>query len=324
MTGAASAARAARLLAVALVLGLVLFGEIPSRGRWATDVANFAHGPALAVVTLLVLQLLSVCDGRDAPTFRRYWLAIAIVVPLAAVSELLQLLLGRDASFADLLRDALGIGAAVAFSVAYDRRLEAAPRGRTVRAAGVLVGVTCCTVLVAPLLLTAAAYAERERRFPVLVDFSTPGSMYFVAAYGGARIDRARLPVMAHGGAPDTVGLQVQVGSGLPWAVALWEPKPGWRGYHRLCFDIANPTDDRLVLRVRVRDQYPRRERSQRDIGDLEIPPGSRQTLHLALPLPATAGLAAPFDLEGVRAAVLTSSPGNRAAAFYVAKIWLE
>ena len=104
-------ASVARLVAAGLVLGLVLFGEIPSRGRWATDLANFAHGPAMAVVTLLVLRLLPEANSRHAPASWRYLSAVAVVLPLAAVIELLQLQVpNRSAEWGDLGADAMGIG----------------------------------------------------------------------------------------------------------------------------------------------------------------------------------------------------------------------
>jgi hypothetical protein len=317
-------ASVARLVAAGLVLGLVLFGEIPSRGRWATDLANFAHGPAMAVVTLLVLRLLPEATVRHAPASWRYLCAVAVVLPLAAVIELLQLLLGRDASFADLLRDTLGVGAAIAFSAAFDRRLTARPRGRALRTGGLLVGVICSALLAAPLLLTGAAYLERQRGFPVLVDFRSPYSRYFVAVYGDVRIERNRLPAVARGEAMDTVGLHVQLGRGPQWGLALWEPKPDWRGYKNLRFDIANPTDEPLVLRVRVRDRHPRRDRSERDIGAIQVAPRARETVQVALPRATTSGAVVPIDVANVRAVVLTKSPDNRATAFYVVSIGLE
>lgn len=324
MSGSMPVANAARLIAVGLVLALVLFGEIPSRARWATDLANFAHGPAMAVVTLLVLRLLPEASTRHAPASWRYRGAVAVVLPLAAVIELLQLLLGRDASFADLLRDALGIGAAIAFSMAIDRRLNARPRGPALRAGSMLVGVICSTLLAVPLLLTGAAYLERQRGFPVLVDFRSPYSRYFVAVYGDVSIERNRLPALARGKALDTVGLHVQPGRGSQWGLALWEPKPDWRGYRVLRFDIANPTDDPLVLRVRVRDRHPRRDRGERDIGAIQVAPRARETVQVALPRATTSGAVVPVDVGNVRAVVLTRSPDNRATAFYVVSVWLE
>lgn len=318
------ASSVALLLAILSVLALVLLGKVPGEGRWATDLANFAHGPALAAVTLAMFGLIRRTTARHATVHRQFLAAVTVALLLGALVELLQLLSGRDASIADLRRDALGIMAAAGFFAVLDRRVRFLPGSEMLRTAGILVSVVCSALLVAPLLLTAAAYLERNRSFPVLVDFSSPHGTYFLSMHGAVWDKLSTLPIAVTGDAPPTVGLHVKITDSDKWGLAIWEPKPDWRAYNFLKLDIINPTDDRLVLGVRIRDRHPRHDRHQRDVGTIEIPPHARETAALVLPRATATELDLAVDLEGVRAIVLTRNPDNRAKTFYIVKVWLD
>ena len=116
------------LSAACAVLALVLFGQIPGHGRWVSELGNSAHGPAFAIVTLILLALLRRVPGRNASILHDYSLAIAGALLLGALIELMQLATGRDASFSDLGRDTLGALAATGFFTLID------PLGSSARA----------------------------------------------------------------------------------------------------------------------------------------------------------------------------------------------
>ena len=85
------------LSAACAVLALVLFGQIPGHGRWVSELGNSAHGPAFAIVTLILLALLRRVPGRNASILHDDSLAIAGALLLGALIELMQLATGRDA-----------------------------------------------------------------------------------------------------------------------------------------------------------------------------------------------------------------------------------
>ena len=128
--------------AAGAVLAVVLFGQIPGGGRWASELGNSAHGPAFAIVTLILIALLRQVPSRNASILRDYSLAIAGALLLGALIELMQLATGRDASFSDLGRDTLGTLAATGLFTLVDPRVRALPSRRTTRLVGLLVGVT--------------------------------------------------------------------------------------------------------------------------------------------------------------------------------------
>ncbi len=302
----------------------MLFGQIPGHGRWAAELGNSAHGPAFAVVTLILLALLRRAPGRNASILRDYSLAIAGALLLGALIELVQLAIGRDASFSDLGRDTLGALAATGFFALVDPRVRALPLRKPARLIGLLVGVASTLILVAPLGITGAAYLQRHRSFPTLVDFSSPLSTYFLGVYSAVTIEREALPDTLSGGREGSIGLHARLGGNKGWALALWEPYADWRGYQHLAFDLANPTDLPLLLRVRVRDRSQGNDRQMGYLGRIEIAPRSRATHVIALrDFTAVEGRAF-VNPAIVRSIVLTRNPSNRASEFYLMRIWLE
>jgi len=306
------------------VLAVVLFGQIPGHGLWVAELSDSAHGPAFAIVTLILIVLLRRVPGRNASILRDYSLAIAVALLLGALIELLQLATGRDASLSDLGRDTLGALAATGFYTLVDPRVRALPSRRPARLIGLLVGVASTVIVVAPLVTTGAAYLQRHRSFPTLVDFSSPLSTYFLGVYSAVKVEREALPIALPGGRQGGIGLHARLAGNKGWGLALWEPYPDWRGYQRLAVDLANPTDLPLLLQVHVRDRSQSNDRQAGYLGRIEIAPHSRATHVIALREFTSAEGRAYVNPTIVDSIVLTRSPSNRAREFYLMRIWLE
>lgn len=310
--------------AAGAVLAVILFGQIPGRGRWAAELGNSAHGPAFAIVTLILIALRRRMPGRNTRILRDYSLAITVAMLLGALIELMQLATGRDASFSDLVRDSLGALAATGFFTLVDPRVRVLPSRRPIRLIGLLVGVASTVILVAPLIITGAAYLQRQRNFPTLVDFNSPLSAYFLGVYSAVTVERETLPNTLPWGRQGNIGLHARLAGNKGWGLALWEPYPDWRGYRHLAIDLANPTDLPLLLQVRVRDRKQGNDRQTGYLGRIEIAPRSRATQMIALRDLTAAEGRAYVDLAIVHSIVLTRHPSNRALEFYVMRIWLE
>jgi hypothetical protein len=306
------------------VLAVVLFGQIPGHGRWASELGNSAHGPAFAVMALILIALLRRVPGRNASVLQDYSLSIAVGLLLGALIELLQMVTGRDASFDDLLRDALGALAATGFFTLIDPRVRVLPSRRPIQLIGLLVGVASTVVIIAPLAITGTAYLQRHRSFPTLVDFGSPLSTYFLGVYSAVTVEREALPNAITGGRQDTVGLHARLAGNKGWGLALWEPYPDWRGYDRLALDLANPTGVPLLLNVHVRDRRQSNDRQAGYLGRIEIAPRSRETRVIALRELTAAEGRAYVNPAIVNSIVLTRSPANHAEEFYLVRIWLE
>lgn len=317
---------AALWFAIAIaVLASVMFGHLPGTGRWATELNDFAHGPAFAVVTIALISYSWQGPNRPESVLRAYVAAMTAAVLLGAIIELLQLATGRDASLSDLGKDALGVLAAAGVLMFFDPRVRTQPRGRIIRGTGLLIAVVSAAALIAPLALTSAAYLHRNRIFPTLVDFSSPVGAYFVVPYGTVTIDRAPLPLGLVGESASAVALRAQLDGTLPqWGLALWEPSADWSGYNRLAVDLANPGDASLVLRMKIRDGTQVNDRRAGYLGTIELLPNSRTIHRVPLSDLAMASGRARVDTTMVHSIVLTGDPENRARSFDLVRIWLE
>jgi len=309
---------------VSTVLALVLFGQIPGEGRWVAELGNSVHGPAFAVVTLILIVLLRRRQERRATVLGDYSVALAAGVLLGALVEVLQFATGRDASFDDLLRDTLGAVAALGFFSVRDSRVGLLPRCNAIRWTGVLAAVVSAAIIVAPIVVTGAAYLQRNRTFPTLVDFQSPLSTFFLAVSTAVTVERTALPFTASGGESGTNALRVLLAGDKRWALFLQEPRPDWRGYERVGLDVMNPTEVPLRIAVRIWDTHPHSDRRDGDIGSIEVAPGSRATVTVALPQASTAAREPQVDLATIRKFVLKQDRANQAREFYLVRVWLE
>jgi len=315
----------AALVAVGMVvMALVLFGRLPGHHRWAADISNAAHGPAFALLTLVVFALLRSLPQQRLSTLSEYTLAVLLAILLGAIVELVQHFTGRDAALFDIWTDALGALAAAGTLLVFDPRVRQTPALVSPRRVGFIVAIAACVLMVAPLTLTIAAYVKRHLDFPILADPRWPLATSLLHAGVSATIDRAELPQELQSDRRQSIGVRAHLTDRTGWAVVLAEPVSDWRGYTRLNLDLANPADEPLVLRLRVFDRRHGRNSGTGFGGSIKLAPRSRAIQSFALTkLTADAG-ATQLDTSRVASVVIARAHANRAREFYLVGIWLD
>lgn len=313
------------LLGVLAVLLVVLFGRLPGDAQWVTDLSNAAHGPAFMLVAFALLSLASDSKRLGKSLFAKYFVAITLAVLLGIIVEILQHLTGRDAELRDLWQDTLGaVAAAGAFSL-IDPHVNRSPRRQALRRAGFLSAMVACTLMLAPLARTAAAYVHRDRSFPTLFDFGSPLGTYFLDVHQPILIEREALPADLPGVRRGTVGLHVRLADPDEWwRIYLREAYSDWRDYERLVIDLANPTGTPFLLRLRVRDRYQMGVLHAGYSTEIEIEAYSRQSFGVALELMATSEGMRRVDTSMVNSIDLSRNSANKGTEFYVMRVWLE
>jgi hypothetical protein len=301
------------------MLATVLFGQLPGDGRWVSDVSNAAHGPAFAVVTLVIFVLLRHWPARRMSLVGEYSAAILVSVLLGALVEVLQHFTGRDASLADLGTDFLGTVAAAGGLLAFDQ-----PARRTPRLIAIFLTLAACALMIAPLAVTATTYLHRDRSFPTLLDLKSPIADTFLRFGESATAERVELPREFQSAARNDIGVRVQLSEKSGWVAVLSEPVPDWRGYTRLNVDVANPTDERLALRLRVFDRRNDRNRHTGLRGSIELAPRSRAVRSYALDTMNSGETETPTDMSRIHSVVIAKAGSNRAREFYLVRIWLD
>jgi len=205
---------------------------------------------AIAVLTLIFLQ--SGASITSVSIWPRYALAFGVAVMLGILTEVAQLFTNRGSSALDVLRDAVGATATLGIfsSVFIAQRIS---QRRSIRSVALIVGVAAAGVALAPLFWCAAAYVNREARFPVMLKIDTPLDSYFVSGTNNAS-SLVSVPASwarSHGEQALDITFKLGGSSGIQ----IIEPHPDWRGYQTLKLDITNASANDLPVAIRVHDR---------------------------------------------------------------------
>lgn len=310
-----------RIIAVALIallLLVVIFVPVAVDTQWGRALQDFGHGPVFGCIALLMLPMLSRGAGTQRPMLQPYLLAFGATALLGAVVELVQIPVGRDASWTDLRSDALGAGGFLALAAAFDARL----RGRWLRICTACLGVLLLVVHSLPLIGTAKAYARRAEIFPALAAFSAAPDLYFVAPQW-SRVRIARLPAQWIA-APGESALHVTFETGPYPGISFYEPSPDWSGYATLALDLINPTAESLTLVLRANDRQHDNTYEDRFNRELTIAAGARSVVRIPISDIAAAPRARTMDLSHMTSFILFRTDHSRAAEMYVARVSLQ
>ena len=311
-------------LAIAILLWAVVFAPAPGETRWIRTLHNSAHAPIFGCVALLSLMLIRARPRLAAlGPATQYALAWAVAVGLGVVTELVQMLTGRDASFEDALHDTIGAVAVLGLFAAFDGRIRASPRARMVRLISAVVGVVALAVAAAPVTRAAIKYQQRDQRFPVLADFTERFDRYFILQQS-AELSPARMPA-AWASRTDEQAMHVHLLEGEYPGLHFIEMPADWSAYSTLALDLTNPTSLGLQFVVRVHDRAHNNQLEDRFNRVFELPPGTRQIIRIPLRDIAAGPRARELDLRQVAGMILfriDESP--RASELYFSRAWLE
>lgn len=310
---------AAHLLGGLALLLLIVFGNIPSEAEWAPVVANAAHGPVSAILSMIVMSGLR--DWSTNPSLRSRAVGSVIgVILLGILVELVQGAIGHDAELRDVLTDAIGALAGACFYSAVALRHSQRRDGfRRALASAVLFSV----ILAAPVLIMLAAYVATDLRSPVLVDANQPLGMYFMGAHWiTPRVEP--LPERWQASTGKHAGYHVMLDNKEHWGLSLRQFHSDWRAWQWLSIEIVNPTDSVLQLNLRV---FDRDDGLSNRIGwkaPLTIRPQSQLSTRLNIPAMHASGGDHAIDIKNVQGLVIAAEPNNVAQEFYVLKISLQ
>lgn len=304
---------------ICVLLLAVVFAPLPGSTAGIRALHDFAHAPIFGCVALLLLLGLRSFPRLDRlPWQRHYSLSCIGASVLGGLTELAQILAGRDSSWLDLRSDVMGAAAFLALFSLFDPRVRRA----SIRVAGVLVGVALLVLHSLPVMVARLAYERRADAFPVLADYTRAADLYFVEQQRSAA-QRVSMPV-EWASSPDEGTLQVSFGAG-PWpGLNFFEPAPDWQDHRTLVLDITNPTDEVLRLGFRVHDRRHNSAMTDRFNRVLSVAPRTRTVLRMPLAEIAAAPRARTLDLRDVAGVILFRSADSTVPRMYVSRLALE
>lgn len=259
------------LLALLVLAGALLFLRLPIPPTYAgRTIENAGHVPLFFLVTLAIIYVLRgyarFNSGRFA-ALRLYAFAGLAGVGAGFLSEVIQRPLRRDASWEDVIADAIGVVCALGVYALLDRR---SGLRRWHRLVALTVVVACTAVYVAPVATMVRAYMHRNGQFPVLADFHSRAELYWTMDLGTRR---------------EIVGdvLEVEFREAEFPGLSFHEPVPDWRPYKTLLIDVENPAAESLYLGIRVHDLRHNRQFNDRFVRQFVLATGERKLLRISL-----------------------------------------
>jgi VanZ family protein len=251
---------------LALCAAALLFVPLPIPPTVAgRQIENAGHMPLFMLLTFVLIVILRRDFGLEG--WRLYGTAGAVGVFAGLLSEVIQRPLRRDASWEDVLADALGVVCALALHALFAR---GSSMPRKARVAAFAIAAACIVVYSAPLVRMTRAYLHRNAQFPVLADFRSNLEMFWVVGYG---VNRAQV-----GDA-----LEVEFREEQFPGVSLHEPVADWSKFRTLIIDVGNPDPVRLRLTVRVHDKHHNKQFADRFNRSFELSGGERREIRIPL-----------------------------------------
>jgi hypothetical protein len=268
-------------LTVIGAVGVLLFADIPSSTQVMRELLNLGHLPLFFVVAAAVHRFLKVSPKQLSHSILSYLIVAAIGIVLALGTEMLQLMVGRDAELEDVLRDVSGVLIYLAFNYAVSRwKLRRTGRAFYPSSMIPLFVAVLLTVLSSMSLLTwVTASLHRNSQFPVLCAFESPLDLKFVSPLD-ANLTIVDPPPGAAFGEGKCGYLELR--PALYPGITIWETCPDWSSYDSLEFRVFNPGKDSVMLSIRIDDRFQNGDYYDRfQEGRLLRPGTSRVTISL-------------------------------------------
>jgi hypothetical protein len=312
------------LTLVAILLVAVVFAPVPGDTRWIRTLHNSAHAPIFGCVALLVLVVVRVHPKLSAfGLVWQYVIALVSAICLGGLTELVQILAGRDASVEDVLHDSVGALASLGIFAAFDSRVTAWPRARVIRFMAAAIGLVFLGVAAAPVTRAAIKYQQRDARFPVLADLSHHYDRYFILQ-NSSEFSPAKLPAR-WAAAPGESAMRVRLLNGPYPAMIFIELRPDWSAYSTLAVDLTNPTPLNLQLALRVHDAAHDNQVADRFNRIFEVPAGTRKVIRIPLSEVAAGPTTRTLDLRRVAGMIIfRAAESPPAGELYLSRVWLE
>jgi hypothetical protein len=309
-------------LLLGILLWIVVFAPVPGHSRFVSILHNAAHGPIFgAVALLLLLGLRSLNLPANAPVSRQYAIAFVLAIGAGLATEVAQALTNRDSSWLDLRNDAIGALAFLLLFFPFDPRIRSR-FGPGTTTTGLLVGLALFAFLLVPVGRSALEYRQRQRMFPILVDFTRGYDRYFVRQQH-AVIGPAAMPKRWMKFSGETA-MQVRLlQSGQYPGIELIEPSPDWTAYSTLLLDLTNPGPTDLALTLRIHDVAHTQAFTDRFNGPLLLRAGARELLRVSLADVRLAPEDREMRLEAIDGMVLFAAEPIQ-AEFLVSRVWLQ
>jgi len=229
------------LLILAILIGSLLFIDSPNNidSRIITQVWNSGHFLLFTGLVFLVLKSTSI--GTKQPSFLIF-ATILFCIGVGLITELLQLLIGRNFEFKDILNDLIGgLAGFSAFQFLQHK-------SRAVGLVSLLMFIIFTLLGVRLLIVALIDDRLMKNDFPALSSFETP----FELSRWGSHL--ANLSLSREIKQSGMQSMQVNLFPGKYPGITLNHFMGNWQGYDQLQFSIFNKYNKQFVINIKIFD----------------------------------------------------------------------
>ncbi|MDH5611238.1 MAG: hypothetical protein OEY66_02120 [Gammaproteobacteria bacterium] len=307
-----------------VIVFVLLFGKLPDSNLFWRELQNSGHTLLfipIAVFILLLLQDASKVFWQNP--FKLYMAACLISLLIGIIIELIQLIMSRDASLIDVVRDLTGIIVGLGLRASVDPELLTyrMKAGKKMATRIVMLSFFVFAVSMSPLALISASYLQREIAFPVIVDLTANWMQPFLRL-NNAVID---LPESSEEIRIDKEGqlTRVEFKRGIYPGVSIIETFPDWSAYRVLTIIVYSKLMQPFELILRIHDDQHNDDYSDRFNSELAINEGVNY-FHILLEDIEKAPLNREMNMTQIKGVTLFSALPADGLQFYVGAMRLE
>lgn len=314
------------ILSLAFLAGLliVIFVELPSNSIFWQEAQNSGHILVFGVLSLVALITLRSISWFEKHNYAWSYLGAIILTLLAGIIvEYIQLSVGRDAELIDVLNDGVGIFSFLGLYAFIDPALNTFRSKEGRRLIFGIFGLSSLLLLIglSPVINLTLSYYQRDRDFPILIDFSKHWPLAFISTQD-ASLQIAEVPEQWLNTEQKHLGIVTLYSAQYP-GFALKEPVSDWSSYAYLKFSIFSDTIQPIKLSLRINDKQHNQEYNDRYNTSLLIEQGKNQ-FRISLDDIRNGPTDRKLDLHAIDKVVLFASDLDTPLQFYVGNFQLE
>ncbi len=231
-----------------LLFSIPIFLELPDNTVFMRELQNTGHTFLFGFLSIITLRLTQVLLNAKNTDIKPYILSFILSFISGIFIEIIQVTIDRDADISDVLRNFLGIISFLGFYYLFNKI-----RLKVFTLWDILISIMSVGLFLGSLISMGSlsmAYLNRDNSVPVILDFNSNWSKYFIYSTN-AYIEKIAPGQHKH---LQIYHAEILFKKGGYSKIEIHETSPDWSDYASLCFSIYSDSAKEYNLNIRIHD----------------------------------------------------------------------
>jgi len=246
-----------QILVITLVMGTMIFVQLPFDTRIMKEFQNTGHTIASGILAGVVLTLIKNIDLNKKLTIKLHYIVAIVIAMLCGIFvEIFQLVIGRDAEVKDVVRNMIGVISIIGVYASFDKNLIEILGKKKYSARRITILIISIFLLLSgmvPLYNLSIAYFQRNKAFPVLLDFQSGWSRYFYSLNKTLLVDLRLEDIIQN--SKNIYKKRVVFLPGEYSGINYQEPVSDWSEWSYITFYIYIKNEPQMFIGLRINDK---------------------------------------------------------------------